>query len=48
MRDDEIAKLLGITERTVRFHIDSMKLKLSANSRMQAIAKAIQKRPISV
>lgn len=48
MDDDEIAKLLGITQRTVRFHIDSIKVKLEAGSRMQAIAKAIQKRLITV
>jgi DNA-binding CsgD family transcriptional regulator len=48
MQDGEISRLLGISARTVRFHVDNVKVKLGASSRMQAVAMAIQKRLISV
>lgn len=38
-RDKEIADLLGITEATVRFHIDNARTKLGARNRAQAVAR---------
>lgn len=38
-RDREIADLLGITEVTVRFHVDNARKKLGARNRTQAIAQ---------
>lgn len=38
-RDKEIASLLGITETTVRFHIDNARRKLGAKNRAQAVAR---------
>ena len=38
-RHPEIADLLGITETTVRFHIDKARRKLGARNRTQAIAR---------
>ena len=38
-RDKDIAGLLGITETTVRFHIDNARRKLGANNRAQAVAR---------
>ena len=38
-RDKEIADLLGITEATVRFHIDNARRKLGARNRAQAVAR---------
>ena len=38
-RDQEIADLLGITQTTVRFHIDNARRKLGARNRTQAIAR---------
>jgi len=46
--DDEISRLLGISPRTVRFHVDSAKAKLGVNSRVQAVTKALRSRLISV
>lgn len=46
--DQEIGRLLGISPRTVRFHVDGAKTKLSAGSRIQAVAKALRERLISV
>lgn len=40
--DSVAAGRLGITARTVRFHMDNVKSKLSASSRTQAVAKALQ------
>jgi DNA-binding CsgD family transcriptional regulator len=37
----EIAKILGVSENTVIFHINNAKRKLDANSRTQAAAKAL-------
>lgn len=39
---DDIAYKLGITARTVQFHFDSIRSKLGAASRQEAIAKAVQ------
>lgn len=46
--DSEIGKLLGISPRTVRFHVDSAKSKLGVQSRVQAVAKALRERIITV
>ncbi len=46
--DGEIGGDLGISSRTVRFHMDGAKTKLKATTRVQAIAKALQERIISV
>ena len=46
--DAEVGADLGISSRTVRFHIDGAKTKLKANTRVQAIAKALQEKIISV
>ena len=37
----EIAKILGVTERTVRFHVESIFAKLDVKSRSQAVATAM-------
>jgi DNA-binding CsgD family transcriptional regulator len=39
---DDIAFKLGITPRTVQFHFDSIRSKLNATSRQEAVAKAVQ------
>jgi DNA-binding CsgD family transcriptional regulator len=39
---DDIASRLGISTRTVQFHFDSIRSKLGANSRQEAVAKAVQ------
>jgi DNA-binding CsgD family transcriptional regulator len=39
---DDIAGKLGITARTVQYHFDSIRSKLGANSRQEAVAKAVQ------
>lgn len=46
--DAEIGKMLGISPRTVRFHVDSAKTKLGVSTRVQAIAKALRERIIAV
>ena len=46
--DEEISRLLGISPRTVRFHVDSAKTKLGVTSRVQAVTKALRERIISV
>jgi DNA-binding CsgD family transcriptional regulator len=38
----EIGKILGVSERTVRFHIESIFSKLEVTSRSQAVATAIE------
>jgi DNA-binding CsgD family transcriptional regulator len=38
----EIGKILGISERTIRFHIESVFEKLGVTSRSQAVATAIE------
>jgi DNA-binding CsgD family transcriptional regulator len=46
--DEEISRILGISPRTVRFHVDSAKAKLGVNSRVQAVTKALRARLINV
>jgi DNA-binding CsgD family transcriptional regulator len=43
--DQEIAGIVGVAPRTVRFHIDNAKTKLNVGSRVQAIAKLLRERP---
>jgi len=38
----EIAKIMGVTERTIRFHVESIFVKLNVTSRSQAVATAIE------
>ena len=38
----EIGKIIGVSERTVRFHIESVFAKLEVTSRSQAVATAIE------
>jgi LuxR family transcriptional regulator, quorum-sensing system regulator CviR len=38
----EIARIIGVTERTVRFHVESIFMKLNANTRAQAVAVALE------
>lgn len=45
MTDQEIAGIVGVAPRTVRFHIDNAKTKLNVGSRVQAIAKLLRERP---
>ncbi len=42
-RNKEIAKSLGVTERTVRAHLSTIYLKLDVDSCAQAVAVAIEK-----
>jgi DNA-binding response OmpR family regulator len=42
----EIAEIIGLTKRTVDFHIDNARLKLNATSRMHAAVKAAASRLI--
>jgi DNA-binding CsgD family transcriptional regulator len=46
--DAEISRILGISARTVRFHVDSAKAKLGVGSRVQAVTKAMRERIIAV
>jgi DNA-binding CsgD family transcriptional regulator len=46
--DSEAAKALGISARTVRFHMDSVKTKLSVDSRVRAVARALRDRIITI
>ncbi len=45
--DAEIGRLLGISARTVRYHVDSAKTKLGVSTRIQAVAKALRERIIA-
>ena len=38
----EISRIIGVTERTVRFHVESIFMKLDVGSRTQAVAFAIE------
>jgi DNA-binding CsgD family transcriptional regulator len=38
----EIARIVGVTERTVRFHVEGIFMKLDASSRTQAVAVAME------
>jgi DNA-binding CsgD family transcriptional regulator len=42
LTSDNIGHRLGIVERTVQFHFDSIRSKLAAATRQEAIAKAVQ------
>ena len=46
--DAEIGQILGISARTVRFHVDSAKAKLGVSSRVQAVAKALRDRIFAI
>lgn len=46
--DAQIGQMLGISPRTVRFHVDRAKTKLGVTSRVQAIAKALRDHIIAV
>ncbi len=46
--DAEIGQLLGISARTVRFHVDSAKAKMGVSTRVQAVAKAFRERIIAL
>jgi DNA-binding CsgD family transcriptional regulator len=46
--DVEIGQLLGISPRTVRFHVDSAKAKMGVSTRIQAVAKALRERIIAL
>jgi DNA-binding CsgD family transcriptional regulator len=48
MSDAQIGSDLNISSRTVRFHMDGAKSKLKANTRVQAIAKALQEKIITI
>ena len=41
--DSEISTILGISPRTVRIHMDSVKAKMGVTSRVQAVAKALRR-----
>jgi LuxR family transcriptional activator of conjugal transfer of Ti plasmids len=43
--DHDIAGLVGVAPRTVRFHVDNAKTKLNVGSRVQAVAKLLRERP---
>jgi DNA-binding CsgD family transcriptional regulator len=43
--DQDIARILSVAPRTVRFHIDNAKVKLSVASRVQAVTKLLRERP---
>ncbi|UCE62605.1 MAG: autoinducer binding domain-containing protein [Nitrospirota bacterium] len=43
----EISRILGVTERTVRFHVEGIFCKLDVTSRTQAVAMAVENRMIS-
>ena len=40
--NSEIAQIMGITERTIRFHVESIFSKLDVTSRSQAVATAME------
>jgi DNA-binding CsgD family transcriptional regulator len=46
--DAEVGQMLGISPRTVRFHVDSSKAKLGVTTRIQAVAKALRDKVIAV
>jgi DNA-binding CsgD family transcriptional regulator len=43
--DQEIARLITVAPRTVRFHIDNAKAKLGVETRVQAVARLLRERP---
>jgi DNA-binding NarL/FixJ family response regulator len=46
LANKEIARQLGISLHTVKFHIESLFLKLGARSRAEAVAKGLERREI--
>jgi len=48
LTSDDMAFKLGITERTVRFHFSSIRSKLAAANRQEAVAKAVKNGLIDV
>lgn len=44
MLDPDIGKMLAISARTVRFHVDNAKHKLGVDTRLQAITKALREK----
>ena len=40
--DSEIAQILSISPRTVRFHVENTKVKLRVKTRVQAVAEALK------
>jgi DNA-binding NarL/FixJ family response regulator len=48
LSNKQIARSLGITERTVKFHVTSIFNKLGADNRAQAVAMAIQQGLVKV
>ena len=43
--DQEIAQVLSVAPRTIRFHIDNAKTKLGVETRVQAVARLLRERP---
>ncbi len=43
--DQEIARVLAVAPRTIRFHIDNAKSKLDVETRVQAVARLLRERP---
>ncbi len=43
----EISRILGLSQRTVAFHLDNARMKLDAASTTEAVAKAVQERLIT-
>jgi len=48
MPDEDIARIVGISRRTVRYHVDNAKQKLGVNSRVHAVAAAVQRGMITL
>ena len=48
MPDDQIARVVGISRRTVRYHVDHAKQKLGVNSRVHAVAAAVHRGMITL
>lgn len=43
----EISRILGVSERTIRFHVESIFCKLDVNSRCHAVAMALENRMLT-
>jgi LuxR family transcriptional activator of conjugal transfer of Ti plasmids len=43
--DHEVARIIAVAPRTVRFHIDNAKAKLNVETRVQAVARLLRERP---
>ena len=43
--DQQIAQILAVAPRTIRFHIDNAKTKLGVETRVQAVARLLRERP---